>query len=323
MVVAAEAAPAPTSSPAPTASDPVPSPSATSVVPGELQVAKTDPSGNPLDDATFKVTANFDPRFDERITTGGPSGSVTLGNLVPGTYCLVELAVPQGYMLQPTYAPSNCVRVKPDLTGHDTTMVTVTDPPAPRPTPTAPPPPTPTPAPAPTPSATPGPTGELQIIKTDAAGKTATTPGFTFDVHVGSSSGPVVATITTDTSGTAIAAALSPATHCVEETGASDGYQLAPTYAPGACVMVAMDPTRGSNPTTVSVVDPASKAATSPPTTGPPPSPAHAVAAGHGASTAAISRAFALAAFGAVLLVIGVLMIAAGMNRRHLGVAVR
>ena len=284
-------------------------------------MTKSDPSGVPLANATFKVTSASDPTFSIQLTTSDPNGSVTLANLTPGMYCLEEIAVPEGYLLQPTYAPNKCVLVTSDPNGHDNPMkVSVLDPLAstPSPTPTA----TPTPTPAPTPA----PTGELQVVKTDAAGRPLTALGFTFDIHLGSSSGPVVATITTDTSGTAIAAALSPTIHCVEETGAADGYQVAATYTPGPCVAVAVDPTKGSNPTTVTVADAPSAGAASSSTARPAPSPAHLRAAGHRSSTAAVppaSLAVALVAFGAALLVMGVLMIAVGMNRRHLGVAVR
>ena len=303
-------------------SGPTPTPSATSgPSSGELQVSKADPSGVPLANATFKVTSASDPSFNVQMTTSDPSGSATLTNLTPGMYCLEEVAVPQGYLLQPTYSPNKCVLVRSDPTGHDhPTTVSVLDPPA------ATPGPAPTPAPTPAPAPSPAPTGELRVVKTDDAGQPVTAPGFTFDLHLGSPSGPVVATITTDTSGTAIAAALRPTTHCVEETGAADGYQVAPTYTPGPCIAVAVDPTKGSDPTTVTVADAPSAGAASSSTGRPPPSPAHLRAAGHRSSTAAVppaSLVVALVAFGAALLVMGVLMIAVGMNRRHLGVAVR
>ncbi|HKF17598.1 MAG TPA: prealbumin-like fold domain-containing protein [Candidatus Dormibacteraeota bacterium] len=286
-------------------------------------MSKADPSGVPLANATFKVTSAADPSFLTQMTTSDPSGSVTLANLTPGMYCLEEVAVPQGYLLQPTYTPSNCVAVNPDPKHDSPSAVSVVDPPAPTPPPT--PTPTPTPVPSPTPTPTLAPMGELQVVKTDPAGHTVTTPGFTFDLHLGSSSGPVVATVTTDTTGTAIAA-LSPTTHCVEETGAADGYQVAPTYTPGACVTVAVDPTKGSNPTTVTVADPVSAGGASSSTARPPPSPARARVASHRSTSTAVSSAslaVALLAFGAVLSVTGVVMIAVGMNRRHPGVALR
>src|SRR2546429_114826 len=93
-------------------------------------------------------------------------------------------------------------------------------PPPPRaPTPTAPPPPSPPPPPppapaAPTPTPTPTPTGELQVVKRDSTGQTVTAPGFTFNIRAGSATGQVIATIATDSSGTAIAGALNPATYC-------------------------------------------------------------------------------------------------------------
>ena len=319
LVVLVLTAPAqPSSRPSPTPSGPTPTPSATSGPPsGELQVTKSDPSGVPLANATFKVTSASDPSFSVQLTTSDPNGSVTLANLTPGMYCLEEIAVPQGYLLQPTYAPNRCVLVTSDPNGHDNpTKVSVVDPPAstPSPNPTA----TPTPTPAPTPA----PTGKLQVVKTDAAGQAVAAPGFTFDIRAGSPSGTVVATITTDTSGTAIAAALSPTTHCVEETAAADGYQLAPTYTPRACVMVTADPTNGASPARVTVADPPSGDAAAASTARPPLSPVHRAVTGLRSSTATISPA-ALVGFGAALLVIGLLMIAVGISRRHPGVPAR
>jgi len=112
------------------------------------------------------------------------------------------------------------------------------------------------PAATPTPTPTPSPVGELQVIKVDTSGQPITTPGFTFNVHVGSASGQVIATITTDGTGSAVAAALNPATYCVEEIAAAEGYQLAPAYSPGACVSVTADTTQGRSPTRVTVTDP-------------------------------------------------------------------
>ncbi len=54
----------------------------------------------------------------------------------------------------------------------------------------------------------------------------------------------------------AVAAALNPATYCVEEIAAAEGYQLAPAYSPGACVSVTADTTQGRSPTRVTVTDP-------------------------------------------------------------------
>src|SRR5215472_7075492 len=286
-----------------------------------MWVSQSGTSGLQLSAGMLRAARTRSARIRRSITTPDPSGSATLTNLTPGMYCLEEVAVPQGYLLQPTYSPNKCVLVRPDPTGHDhPTTVSVLDPPA------ATPGPAPTPAPTPAPAPSPAPTGELRVVKTDDAGQPVTAPGFTFDLHLGSPSGPVVATITTDTSGTAIAAALRPTTHCVEETGAADGYQVAPTYTPGPCIAVAVDPTKGSDPTTVTAADAPSAGPASSSTARPPPSPAHLRAAGHRSSTAAVppaSLVVALVAFGAVLPVMGVLMIAVGMNRRHLGVAVR
>jgi len=177
-----------------------------------------------------------------------------------------------------------------------------------------------------------GPTGELQIVKTDAAGHTVTSPGFAFDLHVDSASGPVVAAVTTDTTGTAIAAALTPATYCLEETAAPDGLEVTPTYTPGVCVTVPADPTKGSNPTRVTVADPASPSppanAASSGAAGAPSSANHLAGPGSGPPLAVGSRldsfAIALVAVGALLVISGLVMIALDVNRRRrLGVEIR
>jgi len=177
-----------------------------------------------------------------------------------------------------------------------------------------------------------GPTGELRIVKTDAAGHTVTSPGFAFDLHVDSASGRVVAAVTTDTTGIAIAAALTPATYCLEETAAPDGFEVTPTYTPGACVTVPADPTKGSNPTRVTVADPASpsppaNAATSG-AAGAPPAANHLAGPGSGPPLAIRpgldSFAIALVAVGALLVIAGLVMIAVDVNRRRrLGVEIR
>lgn len=325
MLGAADPTPTPSSTPTATPSEPIPSPSPTGVVPGQLQVTKTDPSGNTVQQAG----AAFDVLQD---STSGPlraqlttdaTGTARAG-LEPGTYCLNETAAPPGYQLMPSYNPKQCVQV---MSGALTT-VSVADPPAPTPSPSASPSPTPTP----TPSPTAGPTGELQIVKTDAAGHTVTSPGFAFDLHVDSASGRVVAAVTTDTTGIAIAAALTPATYCLEETAAPDGFEVTPTYTPGACVTVPADPTKGSNPTRVTVADPASP---SPPASGAasgaagaPPSANHLAGSGSGPPLAIRpgldSFAIALVAVGALLVISGLVMIAVDVNRRRrLGVEIR
>lgn len=280
-----------------------------------------------LGGASFRVFDQADPK---KITianlTTNSSGSDQANLPLGPTYCLEETIAPQGYQLPPTYTPATgCVPLNPDGTA---ATISATDLPSPTPTPT----PAPTPAPTPTPTPTPGPTGELQVVKTDPAGQTVTAAGFTFNLHAGSSSGAVVAAITTDTSGTAIAAALSPATYCLEETAAPDGYQVAPTYSPGACVTVPADPTKGGNPATVTVADPASPspsaAAASSAAARPPPSPSHLAAPTQGSSASTAisvgSIAVALVAFGALLLITGLVMIAVDVSRRRrLGIAIR
>jgi len=230
-------------------------------------------------------------------------------------YCVREIRVPSGYQLAPQFAPNQCVTIAAD----GTTTVAVTDPPAPTPTPTA----TPTPTPSPTPTPTPAP-GELQITKTDPGNKTITTPGFTFNIHVGSATGQVIATIATDGSGTALAGALNPAMYCVEEISAPDGYQVAPTYSPAQCVQVASDNTQGKAPTLVTVIDP--PAATPTPSAAaivPSPSPSPTPTASAQATTpqppsspaGAVARG--LVGIGALLLLIGAVMIVLAIRRRR------
>jgi uncharacterized surface anchored protein len=290
-------------------------------------VTKTDAITHaPLAGAIFRVFNQTDPKNTVANLTTNSSGSDQANLPVGPTYCLEETTAPQGYQLPPTYTPATgCVPLNPDGTA---ATISATDLPSPTPSPT----PTPTPAPTPTPTPTPGPTGELQVVKTDPAGQTVTAAGFTFNLHAGSSSGPVVEAITTDTSGTAIAAALSPATYCLEETAAPDGFQVAPTYSPGACVTVPADPTKGSNPATVTVADPASPspsaAAASSAAARPPPSAGHLASPSQGSSASTAisggSIAVALIAFGTLLLVTGLLMIAVDVSRRRrLGIAIR
>ena len=284
-------------------------------------VTKGDAITNaPLAGASFRVFDKKDPKTTVATLTTNAGGSDQTSLAVGPTYCLEETAVPQGYQLAPNYTPAmGCVALDPS----NPTTIAVTDPPAP--TPSASPTPTPSPAPTPTPSPTAGPTGELRIVKTDAAGQTITAPGFTFDLHVDSASGTVVAATTTDTTGAAIAASLTPATYCLEETAAPDGYQVAPTYTPGACVTVPADPTKGSNPTIVTVTDPASPSpstnAASSGATRPPPAPNHLAQAHHGPPLAAgLSLdwfAAALVAVGTLLVISGLVMIAVDVNRRH------
>lgn len=282
---------------------------------GILQVVKTDLSGNTIaasggsfDVLQGSLTGNVVAHL---ATDGSGRASVTLDPAVP-MYCVVETAAPAGYQVAPTYTPAQCVPVAVGSAA----AVSVADPPSPTPTPT------------PTPTATPAPrtVGELQIVKTDPSGEPVTVPGFTFSLHAGSVSGPVVAGTTTDTSGTAIAAALNPATYCLEETAAPDVYQVAPTYSPGACVAVAADPTRGRNPTTVTVTDPPSPAAASAeeeptPNATSPRGPSRLGRRGQVSASVGFrpgSLAVALTALGTFLLVAGLAMIAAGIYRRRL-----
>ena len=234
------AAQAPSPAPSPSIS---PSPTLT----GTLKITKTDRSGTtiPLPGARFRIHLGSPTgQVVATVTTAIGTGSVTttLPALPNTSYCLEEIAAPAGYEVMPQYDPDACIM----LAAGETTTVKVSDPPVA------------TASPSPTPSPTPSPpvTGELQITKVDTAGRTITTPGFTFNVRIGSANGPTIATIATDGSGIAVAGALNPATYCVEEISAPDGYQVAPTYSPSSCVGVASDPSQGRSPTIVTVADP-------------------------------------------------------------------
>jgi uncharacterized surface anchored protein len=301
-----------------------PAPAATSS-PGMavLTVTKADANTKaPLKGAVFLVCLNGDKNCPD--TTAAPhlttddtgTAQKTLATPPPGSqYCLREITPPSGYQPTPaSYAPGQCFAFAGD------TLVAVTDLPAPTPTPTATP--TPTPTPSPTPSPTPPPPGELQITKVDPGNKTITTPGFTFNIHVGSATGLVIATISTDGTGTAVAGALNPAMYCVEEISAPDGYQVAPTYSPAQCVQVASDNTQGKAPTLVSVIDPPAatptpSAAAIVPSATPSPTPSPAAVAPQPPSSPAGAVARGLVGLGALLLLAGAVMILVAIRRRR------
>jgi hypothetical protein len=230
------------------------------------------------------------------------SGTATAAGLPPGTYCVVETAAPQGFQLQPSYAPSQCLGVGADSSpGQNPTRVTVTDPPSPPPT------------------------GELQVVQVDSSGRNVTAPGFTFNARVGSAAGQVVASLTTDQTGTAVAAWLNPSTYCVEQTAVPDGWQMQPAYQPGQCVAVPADSSQGRNPATITVSDPVAPAPSPTPSeeaTAPPaesPSPAAIVPL----PTSAPSEAgfgplgLGLVGFGLALLATGLAMVVVGLRRRR------
>jgi len=310
-VVASPAAVVLLSAAVPPTASPTPTPG-----PAVLTVTKSDAStGAPVAGATFQVRID-DPRTGQLVATltTNNQGSAHVTLPTGSKYCVRETAVPNGFQLMPTYSPSQCVAFVGD------TLVAVTDPPAPSQTPT----PTPTATPSPTPSPTPQPTGELQITKTDPSNHTVTTPGFTFNIRVGTTTGQVIATIATDGSGTAVAGALNPATYCVEEVSAPDGYQVAPTYSPGACVTVAPDNTQGRAPTLVTVIDPPATTPT-PSAIGavPPPSPTATPSAAapitpqQPTSSRAAAVARGLVGIGALLLLVGGVMIVVAIRRRR------
>jgi Prealbumin-like fold domain len=215
-------------------------------------------------------------------------------------------------------SPTPSPTATPTPTPTPTPKRTPTPTPEPTPIPTA----TPTPQPTPTPTPTPIQTGELTIVKVDTSGQAITVPGFTFNVRVGSAKGQVIATITTDGSGTAIAGALNPATYCVEEVSAPDGYEMSPSYSPSNCVSVAPDPTQGRSPTTVTVSDPpqptptpseaAAGAQSAPPSPGRSARPKSAPG-GSGGPMAALARL--LVVLGALLLAAGAVMIVIAVRR--------
>jgi hypothetical protein len=311
-LLSAATSPSPAISPTP-ADTPTPTPTPTPQD-GRLQVVKTDPSGSPVTVAGAKFNVHRDTPDGELVPpvlTTDATGAAS-ERLAQGTYCLEEIAAPAGYQVAPTYVPAQC---QPVVAGAPAaTMFRVADPPAS----------TPTPTPSPTPSPTQAPTGELQITKTDTSNQTMTTPGFTFNVHVGSAGGQVIATIATDSSGKAVAGALNPATYCVEETSAPDGYQVAPTYSPSACVAVASDPTQGRAPTLVTVIDPSASTPTPtdagaavPPSPSPKPSAAGQVAPPQPPSSPAAALARGLVGLGALLLLAGAVMIVVAIRRRR------
>ncbi len=280
---------------------------------GVLQVIQTDLSGNTVAaaGARFRIHAGAPGGpIVASLTTDG-SGVAQAGGLGPGTYCVEQTTPAPGLQLAPQYTPAQCVPV----TGGSTAVVSVADPPAAAPTTT----------PSPTPVPTAAPTGELQVNVTDPSGQPVTAPGFTFDVHVSSPTGQVIATITTDGTGSALAAALNPATFCVEETAVPDGYRIAPAYSPGACVQVVADLTQGHSPAIVTVT--AQPTATpSPSAAGAGTTPSASPSAGSGmvtpspASAGTLTRATlarALIGGGGLLLVAGLVMIVLAVRRRR------
>lgn len=295
---------------------PSPSPTITPVMPpGRLQVIKTDPSGSTIlvAGARFNVHDGTTTGNVVKVLATNSTGKAAV-DLPAGRYCLEETAAPPGFQVAPDYTPDACVVV---VSGQTSPPISVADPPAATPTPT--------PQPTPTPTPTPIQTGELQIVKVDTSGQAISTPGFTFNVRVGSAKGQVIATINTDGSGTAIAGALNPATYCVEEVSAPDGYQVAPTYSPSNCVSVASDPSQGRSPTTVTVTDPAaptpapSEAAAGVPSASPSPrGPARPSPAPSRAAIPVASVASVLVVLGALLLVAGGVMIALAIRRRRM-----
>jgi uncharacterized surface anchored protein len=300
---------------APGDATPTPSPSTSPSQPpqGRLTVVKTDQTGAVLviAGAKFRVHKGTptSPDVVATITTNNTGTAVTPDLDIGPMYCLEEVAAPPGFQVSPTYStPNGCAPVP--------STVRVADPPVAS---------TPTPTASPTPTPTPMLTGELQISKVDSSNRPVTTPGFTFNVRVGAANGQVIATIATDGSGTAIAGALNPATYCVEEVSAPDGFQVQPTYTPSNCVAVKADPSQGRSPTIVTVSDPPAATPTPSPEAAGAPAASPTPGTANGAAEqpaqpalpmAAISRG--LVGFGVLLLLAGAIMIVVAIRRRRM-----
>jgi prealbumin domain-containing protein len=294
------------------------SPSPSPTPSGRFQVKVTDLSHLliPVAGVTFLLRGPAATGQVRQIKTDG-SGIATATGLELGRYCVGQLTAPAGYQLAPTFTPPDgCDQATDQHTG----LVSAADPPSATPTPTG----VPTPGPTPTPAASAMPTGELQVLQTDSTGAAVTTPGFTFNVSVGTTGGQVIATISTGGNGRAVAAALNPSTYCVVQTATPDGFQLAPTYSPSACVAVAADPTQGRSPSTITVADPptttpspsASAETAALPSAAPPSSrPAAPRSTASALPVAALSRV--LIAFGLVLLLVGGVLVALEIRRRR------
>lgn len=302
------------------AADLTPSPSLPAPTPaGGLQVTKTNPQATVrLAGARFNLHRNTQNGPVVATLVTGANGTDTV-RLTPGMYCLEETAAPAGYQLAPTYTPASCEFVV------DTVIaVEVADPPNPTPTPAR------TPVPTPVPTAIQ--TGELQVVETDPSGRILTTAGFTFNISLGTPGGQVIATVSTNASGIAVAGALNPATYCVTQTAVPDGFTLAPVYAPSACVAVTGDPTQGRNPTTITVADQSAASPTPtdsgaagaavPSASAPPPTNAPRPAAAEvGTSSLVGTLAKVLVAFGLVLLAVGGALVLMEIRRRRRRVA--
>jgi uncharacterized surface anchored protein len=158
---------------------------------GNLQVVKKDEAGKVLAGATFQV---FDAnnQLVGTITTNA-QGIATLNNLPYGTYKLVETKAPNGYVLDQT--PQYVTVSKDNPNGVASITVTnkkeVT-------------------------------TGDLEVIKTDEAGKRLA--GAEFDVF--DSNNQLVGKVTTNANGVASLSNLPFGTYKLVETKAPAGYEL-------------------------------------------------------------------------------------------------
>ena len=155
---------------------------------GDLRIVKTDPSGATVDGATFAVHRDSP---QGQLVRSVSAGDIHL-SLPLGTYCAVETAPPPGYRLPSGPACATLSAPQPNQ------VLTFVDQPLPQ-------------------------GGALRVIQTDLSGGTVAAAGAAFRVHAGSPAGAVVATLSTDGSGTATAGGLGPATYCVEQTAVPQG----------------------------------------------------------------------------------------------------
>lgn len=143
-----------------------------------------------LPGATFKITEVSTQ--DSWTMTTDAQGEITLVNLVPGQYKIEEIAVPQGYVLDPT---AKFV----DLAQGEVKTVQLTNK-----------------------KETP-PTGKIEVVKTDSVTKSVLA-GAEFDVK--DAKGAVVAHLVTDATGHALTKDLPLGKYTVVETKAPKGYVL-------------------------------------------------------------------------------------------------
>jgi uncharacterized surface anchored protein len=152
-----------------------------------IQIIKTDEyTGDPLQDAKFRITTQ-NGEFVADVTTDA-SGKATVPNLQPGWYVVSETKAPSGYVITEA---ARTVEVKATVP----TVITFTN----------------------------HAENSLQIVKLDEYTRTPLS-GATFRVE--HSSGSLVGTYTTDSTGKILVGTLTEDTYVVSEIKAPDGYQL-------------------------------------------------------------------------------------------------